>query len=64
MFELKLFMSNNRIEFTYTFQAIFEVLAVFGGLMSSFMIGFKILGAVLNINMILANSVELLFLVD
>ena len=32
--------------------------------MSSFMIGFKILGAMLNVNMILANSIELLYLVD
>jgi len=32
--------------------------------MSSFMIGFKIMGSILNVNMILANSIELLYLVD
>jgi len=32
--------------------------------MSSFMIGFKIMGTILNVNMILANSIELLYLVD
>ena len=64
MFELKLFLSVERIEFHYILQQIYEVLAVFGGLMSSFMIGFKIMGTILNVNMILANSIELLYLVD
>ena len=32
--------------------------------MSSFMIIFKIIGGILNVNMILVNSVELLFLID
>jgi hypothetical protein len=64
MFELKLFLSTERVEFTYVLEQIYEVLAVFGGLMSSFMIGFKILGSVVNVNMILANSIELLYLVD
>ena len=57
-------MSVERVEFTYVLEQIYEVLAVFGGLMSSFMIGFKILGSVVNVNMILANSIELLYLVD
>jgi small nuclear ribonucleoprotein (snRNP)-like protein len=64
MFEIKLFLSTERNEFNYELQQYADIFALFGGFFSSLMIIFRLVGFLLNMNMILANSIELLYLVD
>ena len=48
MTEIKLFLSNSRIEYTYHVQSYLDVLAKFGGLMGSIFLIFSSLGEYLN----------------
>ena len=64
MFESKVSLSDRRVEYRFIPEQYIDVLALFGGLLSSVMVGFKIMGTFVNKNVILANSIEDLYLVD
>jgi len=64
MIDFQIFLSNNKTQLRFVLQNVTDVLALFGGLMSSIMGLFAVVSQKANYKMLLAKQLEILYLVD